>query len=116
LEKIRSEYKALFIACGCERSITLKIQGGNLARDGLEFLRNPHPAEKPSLGGTAAIVGGSNTAIDVARSLVRRGVSVQIVYRRRLEDMPAFEPETAMALMIDREWDLLLRKTGIQSP
>jgi NADPH-dependent glutamate synthase beta subunit-like oxidoreductase len=98
LEKIRSEYKALFIACGYERSITLKIQGGDLARDGLEFLRNPHPAEKPSLSGTAAIVGGGNTAIDVARSLVRRGVSALIVYRRRLEDMPAFEPETAMAL------------------
>ena len=98
LEKIRSEYNALFIACGYERSITLKIQGGDLARDGLEFLRNLDPAEKTSLGGTAAIVGGGNTAVDVARSLVRRGVSPLIVYRRRLEDMPAFEPETAMAV------------------
>jgi len=98
LEKIRSEYKALFVACGYKRSIRLKIQGGDLARDGLEFLRNLHPAENPSLGRTAAIVGGGNTAIDVARSLVRRGVSALIVYRRRLEDMPAFEPETAMAV------------------
>ena len=98
LEKIRSEYNALFIACGYERSMTLKIQGGDLARDGLEFLRNLDPAEKTSLGGTAAIVGGGNTAVDVARSLVRRGVSPLIVYRRRLEDMPAFEPETAMAV------------------
>ena len=97
LEKIRREYKALFVACGYERSISLKIQGGELARDGLEFLRNPCPAKKPSSGGTAAIVGGGNTAIDVARSLVRRGVSALIVYRRRLEDMPAFEPEKAMA-------------------
>ena len=98
LAKIRSEYNALFVACGYERSITLKIQGGDLARDGLEFLRNLDPAEKTSLGGTAAIVGGGNTAIDVARSLVRRGVSPLIVYRRRLEDMPAFEPEIAMAV------------------
>jgi NADPH-dependent glutamate synthase beta subunit-like oxidoreductase len=98
LEKIRSEYNALFIACGYERSITLKIQGGDLARDGLEFLRNLDTAEKTSLGGTAAIVGGGNTAVDVARSLVRRGISPLIVYRRRLEDMPAFEPETAMAV------------------
>ena len=71
LEKIRSEYDALFVACGYERSITLKIQGGDLARDGLEFLRKPDPAEKASIGGTAAIVGGGNTAVDVARSLVR---------------------------------------------
>ena len=98
LEKIHSEYNALFVACGYERSIMLKIQGGDLARDGLEFLRNLDPAEKTSLGGTAAIVGGGNTAVDVARSLVRRGVSPLIVYRRRLEDMPAFEPETAMAV------------------
>jgi NADPH-dependent glutamate synthase beta subunit-like oxidoreductase len=98
LKKIRSEYNALFVACGYERSITLKIQGGDLAHDGLEFLRNLDPAEKTSLGGTAAIVGGGNTAVDVARSLVRRGVSPLIVYRRRLEDMPAFEPETAMAV------------------
>ena len=98
LKKIRSEYNALFIACGYERSITLKIQGGDLARDGLEFLRNLDPAEKTSFRGTAAIVGGGNTAVDVARSLVRRGVSPLIVYRRRLEDMPAFEPETAMAV------------------
>jgi NADPH-dependent glutamate synthase beta subunit-like oxidoreductase len=98
LEKIRSEYNALFVACGYERSIMLKIQGGDLTRDGLEFLRNLDPAEKTSLGGTAAIVGGGNTAVDVARSLVRREVSPLIVYRRRLEDMPAFEPETAMAV------------------
>ena len=98
LKKIRSEYNALFVACGYERSITLKIQGGDLARDGLEFLRNLDPAEKWSLGETAAIVGGGNTAVDVARSLVRRGVSPLIVYRRRLEDMPAFEPETATAV------------------
>jgi NADPH-dependent glutamate synthase beta subunit-like oxidoreductase/ferredoxin len=98
LGKIRSEYNALFVACGYERSITLKIQGGDLARDGLEFLRNLDPAAKTSLGGTAAIVGGGNTAVDIARSLIRRGVSPLIVYRRRLEDMPAFEPETAMAV------------------
>jgi NADPH-dependent glutamate synthase beta subunit-like oxidoreductase len=98
LGKIRSEYNALFVACGYERSITLKIQGGDLARDGLEFLRNLDPAAKTSLGGTAAIVGGGNTAVDIARSLIRRGVSPLIVYRRRLEDMPAFEPETATAV------------------
>ena len=98
LEKIPNEYHALFVACGYVRSITLKIQGGELARDGLEFLRKLDPARKTSVSGTAAIVGGGNTAIDVARSLIRLGVSPLIVYRRRLEDMPAFEPEAAMAV------------------
>jgi NADPH-dependent glutamate synthase beta subunit-like oxidoreductase len=98
LKKIHGDYHALFVACGYERSITLKIQGGDLARDGLEFLRKLDPTQKSALGQTAAIVGGGNTAVDVARSLVRLGVSALIVYRRRLEDMPAFEPETAMAV------------------
>ena len=98
LEKIPGQYHALFVACGYERSITLKIQGGELARDGLEFLRQLDSKQTPSVGGTAAIVGGGNTAIDVARSLVRLGVSPLIVYRRRRVDMPAFEPETAMAV------------------
>jgi NADPH-dependent glutamate synthase beta subunit-like oxidoreductase len=98
LENIRTEYNALFIACGYERSITLKIQGGELAHDGLEFLRKLDPTQKSKFCGTAAIVGGGNTAIDVARSLVRLGVKPLIAYRRRLEDMPAFKRETAMAV------------------
>ena len=98
LKKIRREYSALFIGCGYERSITLKIQGGDLVQDGLDFLRNLNPAEKVSFGGTVAIIGGGNTAIDVARSLVRLGASPLIVYRRRLEDMPAFKPEVKMAV------------------
>lgn len=97
LEKIRNRYNALFIACGYERSITLKIQGGELAHDGLEFLRKLDPIQKTPFRGTVAIVGGGNTAIDVARSLARLGVRPLIAYRRRLEDMPAFKPETAMA-------------------
>jgi NADPH-dependent glutamate synthase beta subunit-like oxidoreductase len=98
LKKIRCEYNALFIGCGYERSVTLKIQGGDLVRDGLDFLRILNPAEKASFRGTVAIIGGGNTAIDVARSLVRLGASPVIVYRRRREDMPAFKPEVTMAV------------------
>lgn len=98
LEKICAEYDALFIGCGYGRSISLKIEGSHLARDGLDFLRRLHQREKMSFAGKAAIFGGGNTAIDVARSLARLGASPLIVYRRRREDMPAFEPEIKMAL------------------
>ena len=98
LEKIRNEYNALFIACGYERSISLKIQGAELTYDGLEFLRKLDPTQKSPFCGTAAIVGGGNTAIDVARSLARLGVKPLIAYRRRMEDMPAFKLEIAMAV------------------
>jgi NADPH-dependent glutamate synthase beta subunit-like oxidoreductase len=98
LEKICDEYDALFIGCGYGRSITLNIDGGHLADDGLDFLRRLHQGENMSFAGQAVIFGGGNTAIDVARCLARLGASPLIVYRRRIQDMPAFEPEVAMAL------------------
>ena len=98
LEKIQTEYDALFVACGYGRSINLKIEGGQFTFDGLDFLNRLHRGEKMSCDGTAAVVGGGNTAFDVARSLARLGTSPLIVYRRRTPDMPAFEPEVAMAI------------------
>jgi NADPH-dependent glutamate synthase beta subunit-like oxidoreductase len=98
MEKIYAEYDALFVGCGYGRSIALNIEGGHLARDGLGFLNELQPGEKMSFGGTAAVIGGGNTAVDVARSLVRLGSSPLIVYRRRRADMPAFEPEVAAAI------------------
>jgi NADPH-dependent glutamate synthase beta subunit-like oxidoreductase/ferredoxin len=98
LEKIHLEYDALFIGCGYARSIALKIEGGHLACDGLDFLRRLQGEEMVSFSGRAAVIGGGNTAVDVARALVRLGASPLIVYRRRLDDMPAFEPEVKMAL------------------
>ena len=114
LKKFRSEYNALFIGCGYQRSITLRILGGDHVQDGLNFLRNLDPHKKSSLHGTAAIVGGGNTAVDVARSLIRLGVSPLIVYRRRIEDMPAFGPEVAMALNEGVKIMELVAPIGIQ--
>jgi len=98
LKKIYAAYDALFVGCGYSRSISLRIDGGHLAEDGLDFLRRLHQGEAISFGGQAVVFGGGNTAIDVARCLARLGASPLIVYRRRVQDMPAFEPEVEMAL------------------
>lgn len=45
-----------------------------------------------------AVLGGGNTAIDVARSVMRMGGKAQIFYLRRRQDMPAFEGEIQLAL------------------
>jgi Pyruvate/2-oxoacid:ferredoxin oxidoreductase delta subunit len=50
------------------------------------------------LSDLSAVIGGGNTAIDVARSIVRLGGKALILYRRRRRDMPAFEEEVQMAL------------------
>ncbi len=97
MEKARDLYAAIFIGCGYNRPIRLQIPGGELAVEGLDFLSRVRRQSQSPLSGTAAIIGGGNTAIDVARSLVRIGVLPTIVYRRRLEDMPAFACEIQMA-------------------
>ena len=98
MQKIFEQYDALFVGCGYGRPIRLSIDGGHLAQDGLEFLRRLHLGEKMSFDGKAVVFGGGNTAVDVARCLARLGAAPLIVYRRRREDMPAYEPDVKRAL------------------
>ena len=98
LAQLRTRFDAVFIGCGFSRSIRIKIPGEDLAQDGLRLLHQIRGGQTVSITGTAAVVGGGNTAVDVARSLKRLGAAPIIVYRRRKADMPAFEPEIEMAL------------------
>ncbi|UCF91139.1 MAG: FAD-dependent oxidoreductase [Desulfobacterales bacterium] len=98
LEKIKARNDALFIAGGYGRPIRLNIPGGEMACDGLSFLAQIRSPATFAISGTAAVIGGGNTALDVARTLLRRGVEPVLVYRRRRQDMPAFAPEVDMAL------------------
>lgn len=54
------------------------------------FLRMINEGRKVDLGRTAAVIGGNNIAMEVARSLLREGVEqVTIVYPRARLEMPA---------------------------
>jgi NADPH-dependent glutamate synthase beta subunit-like oxidoreductase/ferredoxin len=97
LQQIQNRYDAVFIACGYGRDLQMGIPGQALATDGLEFLRTLRQNKSVALHGPAAVIGGGNTAVDVARSLVRLGAETMLVYRRRKQDMPAFGHEVAMA-------------------
>ncbi len=98
LKDAKNRYDAVFMGCGHGRSLQMGIAGEELASDGLEFLDALRRKEPPAVAGTAAVIGGGNTAVDVARSLVRLGAQVVLVYRRRMQDMPAFASEVAMAV------------------
>jgi len=45
------------------------------------------------LGERVAVIGGGNSAVDAARCALRLGAKVNILYRRRKEDMPALLEE-----------------------
>lgn len=94
------DYRAIFIATGAHRSRGLHIPGekGRGIFNGLDFLRKINLGKKVILGDKIAIIGGGNTAIDVARSVIRLGKKATLLYRRSKEEMPAFEDEIVEAI------------------
>ncbi len=87
------------------------------ALDAIEFLeqakKNP---ENVSLGKNVVVLGGGNTAMDVARAAKRiNGVEkVRLVYRRTRRYMPADEEELQMAIDDGVEFMELLAPIGIK--
>ena len=94
------DHQAIFIATGAHRSRGLRVPGekekGVLS--GLDLLRKINLGKKLKLGDKIAIIGGGNTAIDVARSVLRMGKKATLLYRRSKEEMPAFEEEIREAI------------------
>ena len=87
-------YKAFYLAIGAQQGAKLNIPGEELPGvfSGIDFLKEVNLGNKPEIGKKVAVIGGGNVAIDVARSAVRLGADVTVVYRRKEEDMPA-DPE-----------------------
>jgi glutamate synthase (NADPH/NADH) small chain len=66
--------------------------------DSLPFIEALKTGDAPDVGGAVAVIGGGNTAIDVAREAVRLGASeVTLLYRRTRAEMPAYAHEVAEA-------------------
>jgi NADPH-dependent glutamate synthase beta subunit-like oxidoreductase/NAD-dependent dihydropyrimidine dehydrogenase PreA subunit len=104
-------YEAIFVGVGAHESHHLRIPGEDLRGvvagiDLLKAINLSHQTDDPRwqtkvlsylLGGVStrvAIIGGGNTAMDVARSLKRLGVDdVHILYRRTRAEMPALPEE-----------------------
>lgn len=96
LEALRAEHDAVFVATGAGKCTELAIEGRELRGvvQAEDYLKTPAAYE----GKTVLVLGGGNTAIDAARTAIRRGAdSVSLVYRRTAQDMPAAEAEKAIA-------------------
>jgi 2-oxoacid:acceptor oxidoreductase delta subunit (pyruvate/2-ketoisovalerate family) len=92
-----SRFDAVYLAIGNWAPSPLDVPGEELARDGLALLEAVRRGERPSIDGRVAVIGGGDTAMDVARTLLRLGSHPEIVYRRRIEDMPALPEEVEEA-------------------
>jgi len=91
---LREEYDAVFLSTGLPVAYGLEIPGDNHPRvlDGVAILAAATRGEELGLGTRVAVIGGGNVAMDTARTALRNGAKVDILYRRREEDMPA-DPE-----------------------
>jgi NADH-quinone oxidoreductase subunit F len=99
-EQLEKQHDAVLLALGTWQETLLGIPGED-ARGlypSLEFLNASAYGQKPPLGKKVVIIGGGNSAIDAARTSLRMGAEVTIVYRRSREDMPAIPEETRQAI------------------
>jgi NADH-quinone oxidoreductase subunit F len=100
LDELEKKHDAVLLAIGTWEETQLGIPGED-SKDlysSLEFLNASAHGKKPHLGKKVAVIGGGNSAIDAARTSLRLGAEVTIVYRRSREDMPAILDETEQAL------------------
>ena len=94
LAELLDGYDAVFISTGLWVPSSMRIQGEDHPRvmAGLRVLDEVANGRDPGIGKSVAVIGGGNAAMDAARVSRRLGAEVTILYRRRIEDMPA-DPE-----------------------
>jgi len=97
MDKIRSDgFKAIIIAVGLSKSVTLPLDGADAkgVHLTLPFLEDFAFDRKPDIGKEVIVIGGGNVAVDVARCAVRAGADrVRMVCLENEEEQPAWSWE-----------------------
>jgi len=99
LNELNERFDAVFLAIGTWKESWVYLPGTELKGvfSALPFLESVSKGESMPLGRKVAVIGGGNAAIDSARTALRMGANVTVVYRRERKDMPAIEAETLAA-------------------
>ncbi|MDO4197617.1 MAG: NADPH-dependent glutamate synthase [Erysipelotrichaceae bacterium] len=100
-------YEAVFVGSGAGLPKFMNIEGEGLkgvysaneflTRSNLMKAFNPESPTPIQRGGKVIVVGGGNVAMDAARTALRLGGDVSIVYRRSMEELPARKEEVEHA-------------------
>jgi dihydropyrimidine dehydrogenase (NAD+) subunit PreT len=87
---------AVFLGVGLGSDTEVSYPGGDLPGvwESLVFIEALKTGRPPDVGRRVVVIGGGNTAIDVAREAIRLGAEeVTILYRRSEAEMPAYAHE-----------------------
>ena len=95
LADLERDFDAVFLGLGAWGARSLAIPGKDHPAifQGIDFLRMVSEGRRMPLPDHIAIIGGGNTAMDAARSALRLGTQVTVLYRRSREQMPALPRE-----------------------
>ena len=112
LDQILDQYQAVILATGTPVSKKLGLPGEDASNvyEALDYLRKAKANEGiPADGKKVLVIGGGNTAIDVAQTAYRLGAKeVRVVCLEDRQSMPAYQWEVADALeegiIIENGW------------
>ena len=116
-ELFEEGYDAVFIGSGAGLPKFMGIAGENLkgVYSANEFLTRTNlmkayreDSRTPVMRASkVAVIGGGNVAMDAARTALRLGAEVHVVYRRSMEELPARREEVEHAMEEGVKFDLL---------
>ena len=96
LAEVVDEHDAVFLGVGGGPDRDVRYEGDEVEGvwNSLDFIDRLKHGEPPDVGRRVVVVGGGNTAIDVARESLRLGADdVTLLYRRTRREMPAYPHE-----------------------
>ena len=93
--ELKRRHEVLFLGIGAGRGQRLGVDGedGPGVWTGIDFLARVNGGEVIDVGRHLVVVGGGNTAMDVARTARRAGARATVLYRRSRAEMPAVQRE-----------------------
>ena len=100
LAQLETEVDAIVVAVGMGADTDVSYEGDDLQGvwESLPFIEQLKTGGLPAVGERVAVVGGGNTAVDVAVEAERLGADVSLLlYRRTEQEMPAYEHEVELA-------------------
>ncbi|HET7883665.1 MAG TPA: NADH-ubiquinone oxidoreductase-F iron-sulfur binding region domain-containing protein [Acetobacteraceae bacterium] len=99
LADLEDRFDAVFLSLGTWKETRVRLAGNDLAGvfGSLHFLEGEAHGRAADLGTSAVIIGGGNSAIDCARTVIRKGLTATVIYRRERKDMPAIAEEVDAA-------------------
>ena len=111
LSELENKFDAIVLTVGRPGYLELNVKGEDHPQilHGLPFLKAAREGNPPKLGPKVIVIGGGNTAVDVAQTACRLGgESVKMVSLESRNQMPAFAKAIAEALaddvILDGSW------------